>query len=118
MAFIVTQDQYELLKIKNAENQLFSLFTEYTNEIGEQDDDLATRIRTMPGPQKLPLFTNIYNLTTDRYSQIALLAIIVSTGVDIFKFDQFSYILDHPYLNGDAKARHIIISCLSAQNIN
>ena len=74
---------------------------------------MAERIRSLDEETRLSVFTKIYNLTSVRDYQRALLALFADTKVDIFKEEEFAFIINHSFLSGDAKARHIILSCLN-----
>lgn len=113
MALKIGEEQYKAIEVETIRRQLKEIVSGYADEIESEDPDLAKRIRSLDKETCLALFKDIYNLTSDPYYQKALLALIVSTGVNIFRADEFSYIMNHPFLCGDAKARHIVLSSLS-----
>ena len=75
------------------------------------------RIRSLDEQFCLTQLTNIYNVTQDRFYQRALLALLVSTGVDIFDREEFTYILQHPFLSGDAKIAHFAFRFKSIEKV-
>jgi hypothetical protein len=112
MMLKIGKEQFINIQLEYRKAQRRILVIEYTNEIKSHDPQLAEQIRSMDKEVVLNLFNNIYNLTSDKYYQRALLALLISTKVNIFELPEFSYIIHHPFLIGDAKARHIIFSSI------
>jgi hypothetical protein len=113
MTLKIRQEQYNILESQTIRRKLKAIVLTYANELELKDPDLANRIRSLDEQFCLTQLTNIYNVTQDRFYQRALLALLVSTGVAIFDREEFTYILQHPFLSGDAKVRHILLSGLS-----
>ena len=108
-----SQKQFDDLESKVIPNQLKQMVLDYANEIESEDADLADRIRSLDEETSLSIFTKIYNLTSIRDYQRTLLALFADTEVDIFQQEEFAFIINHSFLSGDAKARHIILSCIN-----
>ncbi|MCF0043637.1 hypothetical protein [Dyadobacter fanqingshengii] len=115
MALVIKNDQLGQLDKQIVNAKIEEIFLEYVADIREHDIVLSDQIFNMDKKKRFSIFRSIYDLTTDIYYQKALLAIIVSSGLNIFEQREFRYILGHQFLSGDSKARHIVISSLFSQ---
>ena len=111
MTIQIREEQYKVLEAEATRWQLKSIILDYTEQIESVDKVLADKIRRTDENISLKYMQNVYDLTSVEQYQIALFVLMIDTGIDVFEHEEFSYIIHHSFLCGNAKARHIILSC-------
>ncbi|HXQ71403.1 MAG TPA: hypothetical protein VN844_12990 [Pyrinomonadaceae bacterium] len=106
----IRQHQYEQLTQATLERQAREIAIRFAQEVEEHDPDLAARTLSYSRGDEIEFLDRLLNLTNVEQYQKCLLFIFLQTGINFFREDLFKYILDHPLLSGNAKARHIAVS--------
>ena len=110
---IISQEQYKRLEQDAMDRQAREIGRRFASEIQAIDPQLAGQVLAYVNSTNIEFLDRLLSLTTIEQHQQFLLFLFVQTGVDIFNEPEFGYILEHPLLSGNAKARHIALSAYS-----
>jgi len=108
--FQIRADQYERLDSAILEQQTRKIARRFAKEVEDKDRDLAARTLHYSRDQNIDSLDRLRRLTNREQYQKFLLFAFLQTGIDFSEEDEFRYILDHPLLSGNAKARHLAVS--------
>lgn len=86
----------------------------FAAELGELDPPMAQRLLDFANAEDLSAFHRIVALTQVAAYQRALTCILLATGRDATADENFAYLMSDPFLSGNAKARHLILSANAA----
>ncbi len=109
----IRRHQYERLERATLERQAREIANRFAQEVEERDPNLAARTLSYSRGDDIKFLDRLLNLTNIEQYQKFLLFTFIHTGINFFEEDEFKYILDHPLLSGNAKARHIAASSFS-----
>lgn len=83
-----------------------------TDLVGE-DPELHGQVEAYRQTHEWSMWLRIVTLTSIGLYQRSLLAICLQSGMDVTTDPTFAYIVDHPALSGNTKARHIILMVMA-----
>ena len=106
----IRAEQYERLDRSAIERQTREIARRFAQEVEDRDQDLAARTMHYSRGENIEFLDRLLRLTNIEQYQKFLLFAFLQTGIDFFEEDEFRYILDHPFLSGNAKARHLAVS--------
>jgi len=106
----IRNNQFEQLEKATSERQAREIAKKFAHEIEKHDTNLAARILKYSQGYDLEFLDRLLTLTNIEQYQKFLLFTFIQTGINFFENNEFKYILDHPLLSDNAKARHISLS--------
>jgi hypothetical protein len=105
--------QFAAIEHANEKRVLDESLWVFENDMRPVDPRLAEDIATYRQAGNMDIFKRILALTNNGDYERALLAMTLQTDIDFTTDKNFSYIIKHPALSGNTKARHIILMAVA-----
>jgi hypothetical protein len=105
--------QFALIEERYAQRVFDDALTVFERDTRPTDPKLADDIEAYRVAGDFDVFRRITELTNIGAYQRALLAMSLQSGIDFTTDENFGYIVKHPALSGNTKARHIILMAVA-----
>lgn len=102
--------QFEALEQRRALENGLRLFEA---DLANEDTKLQNQVATYRKADDWAMWHRIVTLTDLGLYQRGLLAICLQSGIDVTTDPGFAYIITHPALSGNTKARHVILMAMA-----
>lgn len=113
--FRISDEQFKAFEEHEVKRSIKASLVKFENDTKLSDPKLAEDIASYRRAGDTDIFQRIIKLTDIGAYQRTLLAMVLQSGIDVTTDQNFEYLVKHPALSGNTKARHLILMAVALQ---
>jgi hypothetical protein len=106
----IRREQRDTLERSYRENRMRHEVDRILSVLAEEYEDFDKTLSRHSRAYIDAFWQKVDALTNYEEDELDLMQIYIDTHIDLFEHELFKPILEHPFLNDDAKARHLILA--------